>query len=317
MSATTDRSRRLRAALGALLLFAAGAIDARAQDAAPPLQLGAAEVRALGIVAAPLRAVTRGAASTGYAQVQDGAALLALLDDAAAAQAAAQASAAEAQRLRGLQRDQDNASLRSVQAADAQAAADAARARSAATRIALEWSPALRAPAPALVAALRDGRAFLLRLEFADRDVRLAVGDRAHLVRLADDGAVPDARVLGPAGGAASVLSGPAWLAAVEATGLHAGERLRARLDAAAARGVLLPDAAAIMLGGRRWAYVALGGGRYQRRALPADAVAVAGGWRLAHGFAAGEAVVVQGAAQLVAAERKPAPGAADEADSD
>ncbi|WP_201797439.1 hypothetical protein, partial [Mizugakiibacter sediminis] len=251
------------------------------------------------------------------AQVQDGAALLTLLDEAAAAAAAARASAAEARRLRDLQRDQDNASLRSVQAAQAQAAADAAKARSLAARIALEWSPALRAPSPDLLGPLRDGRAFLLRLEFADRAVRLGAGDRVHLTRLSDDGALPDARVLGAAGGAVSIVGGPAWLAVVDAGGLQAGERLRARLDAAAARGVLLPEATVIVLGGRRWAYVALGGDRYQQRALPDDAVAVADGWRVARGFVAGERVVVQGAAQLAAAERKPAAGAGDEADDD
>lgn len=301
----------------AALAFLAATAGARAQPPTPVVQLGASEVRALGIVAAPLRAATRGVPVTGYAQVQDGAALLALLDEAAAADAAERTSAAEARRLHGLQRDQGNASLRSVQAAQAQAAADAAKARSLAARIALEWSPALRTPSAALLRTLRDGAAFVLRVEFADREVRLGAGDRVHLTRLSDDGALPDARVLGAASGAVSIVSGPAWLAVVDTSGLHAGERLRARLDAAAARGVLLPTPAVVVLGGRRWAYVALGGDRYQRRALPDAAVAVADGWRVARGFAAGESVVVQGAAELAAAERKPAAGADDEADDD
>lgn len=301
----------LRRLAFAALAFLAATAGARAQQPTPVVQLGAGEVRALGIVAAPLRAATRGMPATGYAQVQDGAALLALLDEAAAADAAARASAAEAQRLSGLQRDQDNASLRSVQAAQAQAAADAARARSLAARVALEWSPSLRTPSPGLLRTLRDGRAFVLRVEFADREVRLGAGDRVHLARLSDDSTLPDARVLGAASGAASIVSGPAWLAVVDTSGLHAGERLRARLDAAAAHGVLLPASAVLVLGGQRWSYVDLGGGRYRRRMLPADAAAVADGWRVARGFAAGERVVVQGAAQLAAAERKPAAGAA------
>lgn len=312
-----NESQRMRRVAFVALLLLLAATGARAQQPTPVVQLSATEVRALGIVSAPLRAVTRGVPVTGYAQVQDGAALLALLDETTAADAAARASAAEAQRLRGLQRDQDNASLRSVQAAQAQAAADAAKARSLAARIALEWSPALRTPPAGLLDALRDGRTFVLRVEFADREVRLGAGDRVHLARLTDDGALPDARVLGAASGAVSIVSGPAWLAVIDTSGLHAGERLRARLAAAAARGVRLPASAVLVLGGRRWAYVALGDDRYQRRLLPDDAVAIADGWRVAHGFAAGEPVVVQGAAQLAAAERKPAAGAEDEADDD
>ncbi|HEX7113036.1 MAG TPA: hypothetical protein VF216_11385, partial [Mizugakiibacter sp.] len=66
----------LRRLAFAALAFLAVAADARAQQTAPIVQLHASEVRALGIVAAPLRAATRGVPVTGYAQVQDGAALL-------------------------------------------------------------------------------------------------------------------------------------------------------------------------------------------------------------------------------------------------
>jgi len=296
--------------LGVALGLASTFARADADDAAPPaLELGAEQVKALHVTTAALATATVDRPVEGYAQVLDAGTLLALLDDAHAADAVAQESAQEAARLQGLARN-DDVSRKALGAARAQAAADRAKSDTLVARVALEWSPALAHADAALVADLRRGVRRLLRLEFGDDVPAFDASAHVGVTPLSGSRAASPLKLLGAANGATSTLTGPAWLAVGVLPDRHPGERLRASLDAGAASGVLVPDDAIVSASGKRWAYLRGDDGQFVRRALPDDARSVRGGALVQSGFSAGENVVVSGAAQLLGVERKPAGGA-------
>lgn len=295
--------------LGLALGLASSLAQADADDAAPPaFELGVEQIVALHVTTAALATATVDTSVEGYAQVLDAGALLALLDDAHAADAVAQESAQEATRLQGLARN-DDVSRKALGAARAQAASDHAKSDTLAARVALEWSPALARADAVLVVDLRRGARRLLRLEFGDEAPAFDTSASVSVTPLSGSRAASPVKLLGRANGATSTLAGPAWLAVGALPDCHPGERLRARLDGGAASGVLVPSDAIVFANGRRWVYVRGGDGQFARRALPDDARSVPGGALVQSGFAVGDYVVVSGAAQLLGVERKPTGG--------
>jgi hypothetical protein len=298
-------SARTRRLLACLLSAACAATFAAADEAPAALALSAEQVMALHVATTALASAADAPPLEGYAQVLDAGALVALLDEAGAAQETARESAREAARLQTLSGN-DDVSRKAAGAARVQAAADRARSDTLAARIALEWSPALAQPDAALVADLRRGARRLLRLEFGDR-ADVGRGSDVSLTPLLGTRKAQPAKILGAANGAAAILPGPAWLAVAAATDMHPGERLRAQASAPALHGVLVPAPAIVQMDGASWAYVRRLDGAFQRRALPPDGLPLRDGILVTSGFAAGEQVVTAGAAQLLGAERKPA----------
>lgn len=283
-----------------LVLVAAPAFAA----APPPVTLTPAKAAAIGITTASLAADSRttAAARFGVASVLDTTPFLQLVDDRAAADAMAAASTADAARQAALFKGHQDVSARAVEAARAQALADAAHARTAASRFAVEWSPALANPSPALVAGLRSGNIRLLRIEALSDRSQLRPGQRLQMTR-ARSTAPLTATVIGAASGVSAISSGPAWLAQARGVGLHSGEPLDIIAPVPAAQsGVLVPASAVIIAGGQSWLFRALGDGRFQRVALPAGSSAAPGGFHTA-GLAAGTRVVTRGAATLLSIE--------------
>jgi len=291
-------------------VFACGFAHADGDEAAPPaLELAPAQVAALQVTTATLAQATSSEPVEGYAQVLDAGALVALLDDASAADAVARESAQETTRLQGLARN-DDVSRKAVGAARAQAVADRAKSDTFASRIALEWSPALAHADAALVADLRRGSRRLLRLEFGDDAPDVDSAATASVTPLSGARTAAPVKLLGRANGTVATLAGPAWLAVAALPDRHPGERMRASLQGESLSGVLLPASAIVLANGVRWGYVRGGDGKFQRREVPDDAHAVRDGVLVASAFEAGESVVVSGAAQLLGVERKPADGA-------
>ena len=287
-----------RPALALLLLVATAA-------AAPPVKIESAQIRALGISVVALQRATTGpgAARAGVATVLDSTPLLQLIDDKAAADALAAASAADAARQAALFRDHQDVSQRAVEVARAHAGADAARARTAASRFVVEWSPGLAHPDAALVAGLRSGNIRLVRLESLDVALQLRPGARVRLLR--SQHATPIvAKVIGPASGPSAVSSGAAWLAQTTAPTLHTGEPLAIESTTSSGdNGVLVPANAVVQHDGRNWLFVHNRDGSFKRVALPANATPVAGGFRVTSGLAVGTPVVDRGAAALLSVE--------------
>lgn len=294
--------------------------------------LAPASVAASGIATAPLKASQQVSQLQATATVLEAQPLLALAAqlqstqaDAAAAAAAAKAATAEARRSRTLYRQDENTSLREVQAADAtavqaQARQIAADARAYATRSSAQaqWGKALAALAlrgPRALGEFADGRAALLA-------VVLPSGSAAPVtdaIRLSmPSGAAASARLIGPSPRADAIVQGPTFFYRAEGDGLRTGQRLTVAvpLGTTPLAGVTVPDAAVLWYAGQPWAYIETASGHYVRRPLAQDK-RDATGWFQASGFHPGERVVVRGGELLLSQELKPPPGAAPSGDDD
>ncbi|MBU4432998.1 MAG: hypothetical protein KKC14_01135 [Alphaproteobacteria bacterium] len=286
--------------MGLLLASPVWAVDVRV------VQISAATQKRLGVEAAPLVAARHRATVSGFARVVDPTPLAVLDSDLASAEAAAQASRAEAARTKGLAAADATVSLRVAQAAQAQAGADNARVTLLRRRIGLEWGPVFARDAgrARLIAELVAGRAALVRIDAPagvagarEAEMRLSGGDTVNIAIL---GPARTADPRGQTGGLIGVVRGP--VAAELGVGMSAPVTLS---GGATSLGVMVPRGALIRTDGQTFAYVRRDATHFERRALVAPSPQPDGLFS-AGGFSAGEAVVVSGASALLAAEHTP-----------
>lgn len=268
----------------------------------------------MGIKTAMLSAASETATTDGYARGLDAAPLAAILAEIETAQAAAGASRAEAARLAALFRQDVSASRRSVEAAQAQAAADTARVRLAQQRVGLEFGSGLMRLGAGglqrLVADIANGRSALVRIDVPG--IALPAGTR---VELGDGATATSVSVLGPAAAADARLQSAGVLAIVSgpvARQIQTGRIIPARVAAGSGvRGVLVPREAILRAQGKLWLY-RQDGKRFEKVEL-IGAQPFGDGWFVREGVKPGDVVVVAGAAGLLAMET--GGGAAAEAD--
>jgi hypothetical protein len=262
--------RRIALLLSLLLLGIAappaGADDGdQAAHASAAPGLNPAQQQAVGIrLSRPQRAAAPQELPA-YGQVLDSAALVAALGQLDSGRATAEAAALEAQRLENLYRDDNNASLRAVQAARATQVEAQSQARAGAARFAQQWGPLARlSPAQRrrLAGRLAAGTVLLLR---ADLPGQASLGALPAAALVEVDGVKVTARVLGPLPHAAD-LQGTGLLLQLDQApaGLGAGSRLPVRLQEAGGAGLLVPREA--LLYGEQGAFV-----YRQREAEPRD----------------------------------------------
>ena len=321
-----------------LLTITAASVAASWAISAPSLAamtgtvvLTPARVQASGIAVVPLTTATQTAQVQGVATVLDPQPLLALAARlqtthaaALAAEVAARAADAQAKRSLALYRQDENTSLRDMQAAEAAAAtaraqrmaarADETTARSGARS---QWGPVLTrlaARGPQALHDYADGHASLLEVALPN-GTRAPAGNSIQV--WSPDGQPSTATLLGASPRADAVVQGPTFFYRTTAAGLRSGQRLNATVpqDSAVRQGVNVPTAAVIWYAGQPWVYVETAAGQFQRR--PLDQVRNAQGWFQARGFHAGEKVVVRGGELLLSQEMQPPPGTAKPAGDD
>lgn len=281
---------------------------APAETIEPGVHMDAATQQRTGVVVSAIEAINAPRSIEGYARVMDVGPLAAIDAEVGAAQSAAVASREEYRRLQALAAADQAASVRAVEAARAQAGADSARAELASRRIGLEWGPGLVRLSPAqrsqVLSDVAAGRAALMRVDASGA----SQGTRRVLLR-PDAGQPIVATILGAAGGADPRLQTAGVLAVVrggEAARLPAGRLIGALIELGGAEpGFLLPSAAIIRTENAMWVYVRTGADTFERRVLQ-GARAIDRGWFAPAGFAAGDMIVTDGAASLLAAERGP-----------
>ncbi|HEX4239915.1 MAG TPA: hypothetical protein VHZ53_00780 [Steroidobacteraceae bacterium] len=213
----------------------------------PPLVLNAEQQRAVGIsVGHPVAAKTPGRADA-LGEVLDPTLLIADSGDAAAAAATERSASTEAARLRALYQGGAGASLKMLEAADAEQARAQAAAAGAAARFALHWGPiagmaaAQREP---LIERAGAGRVLLVRADLPGRHSLAALPDKALLDV---DGLRVPGRVLGAMRQAADVQSVGLLIEVPRAPeGLGAGARMPIELVSAELKGVALPRGAVL-----------------------------------------------------------------------
>jgi hypothetical protein len=261
----------------------------------------------LGVRTQALKRERRSAQVDGFAKVLDAGPLAQLETDLEDAEASAAASAAEARRARALNVSGGTVASKDAEAAEAQARNDAGRVELLRRRLGLEWGPGIQrlgdARRRALIRDLSDGRAALVHIDTPNnegqaqaRSVEIDLGDgQAH------------GRLLGPARAAEPRLQSSGLIAEVRgksAIRLSVGLIQSAHLDTpASAPGVVIPRSAVIRFSGSDWAYVRHGRQGFERRRLDGPTPG-AGGLFVTRGFAPGDEVVVQGAAELFGAEQ-------------
>ncbi len=247
-------------ALLAFPLAAAGDEDDRAAGSGgPPVQptLNGEQQRAVGIVIAHPLAAKAPERIEALGVVLDPSALISDLGDVNAAGAAELSASAELGRLHALYQGESGggASLRMLEAAQADQAKALAQARTARARFALHWGPLAALPRSVrheLIEASSSGRSLLLRADLAGRHT---LGTLPSKALLDVDGIQVPGRVLGTLRETTELQSVGVLIDVPSApAGLGPGARVPVALLSAARAGLLLPNAA--LLYGENGAYV-------------------------------------------------------------
>ncbi|TLY68288.1 MAG: hypothetical protein E6K35_01395 [Gammaproteobacteria bacterium] len=284
-----------------LVLLLAGVAHAHGP---PALALTDAQQRAAGVRVEHPVAMANVPQVEAYGLVLDPAALVTDMGRMEGTQAAWHAAQADAVRLAGLYRDNLNASLRSLQLAQAQESETGAQARAAAATFALQWGPVAALGAQkrhALIDALSANRQLLVRAGLPGQHLADSVGPRALLDI---DGVNVAARVLGSLPRTDPQLQGAAWLLAVDSApaGLGPGAHVRVLLERAPVKGLLVPAVALLYGESGAYVYRHVGrnpGGKQQYEAAAVQLLAAMGDGWLVSGLNAADAIVVQGAGVL------------------
>jgi hypothetical protein len=300
--------RALTYLLPCLLMAGVGAAEPPERPAetgqSAVLSLTRSQQQAVGIRIEEPQPLTAAPQIQAYGTVLDPVMLVTDMGRAASTRAAAAAAAADATRLERLYRDDTQASLKAVQAAQAQAVETTAQARAAAVTFRLQWGPVAHWSSTqqnALLAAASQGHVLLMRADVPGEPL-LGAMPRSALVQIA--GVRLTAQVLGALPRAEAQSQSASWLLQLQHApeGLGPGTRAAVQLLAAPATGLLVPTAALVY--GEQGAYVycqvsAPGKDAFHYRAVSVRPLARVGNASLLEGLARGDRVVVEGAGVL------------------
>jgi hypothetical protein len=298
---------------------AAAAGESKSAAAAAGVTLSAEALSRSSVKLAVLESATHVPVRQAFGQVVDAAPLFQAAATAAArraeldsAQASLAATGAELTRVRGLFEKGENASRRSLEAAEAAQRGDQVRVVAARTQLAAGWSELGQSWGPVITGwveqgapelqALADGRERLLLVTLPGG---AGLGDAPAEAVVSAGGSRLPARLVSPSPRTDPALQGPSLFYRVAGGGgiLWAGLNLAVELpDGAPRAGVLVPDGAVVRWSGVRWAYRQSSPGHFERVSLE-DAQPVGGGLFVTSGLAAGDQIVIAGAAVLLSQE--------------
>lgn len=283
------------------------------------LTLDEPTVRRLALKVEPLPAMAALAERKAYGQVLNAGGLIKLQADLAIAEAELAVARAEFERLQSLHRAGQNASLRSLQAAQAQFVSSQTSARAAQQQLSLAWGKGFAALPAAERGALIDR---VVKGEQALARVHLPPGEAL---------AAPPAAATAPAGleerrlealrifeapETDARLQGQGFLLLIDtpaaapgqppAPGLPPGTALTAYLQESGEpqKGVLLPRAAILRHAGKAWVYLEIDSQKFSRREVFLDRP-MEKGWFAAAPLREGDRVVTSGAQALFSEELK------------
>ena len=239
-----------------------------------------------------------------FGQVLDPSALIGDLGELDASRAAERAASAEVARLQGLYKAGASASLKNLEAAQAEQAHAHAQAQTAASRFALRWAPVASMPAPRrqkLMDNIGAGRSALVRVDLPGRH---SLGSVPETATLDIDGVTVEGRVLG-ALMQASESQSASVLAEIgqPPVGLAIGARVPAHVIWNARAGYLVPRGALIYEEGGAFVYHQLdakpGDDRTQYARKKVTLLMQSGDGWLVDGLDDDDLVVVRGAGVL------------------
>lgn len=289
---------------------AATAASAPAAQAKPaekpkenPLHFPAAKRTAAGIVLARPAEVTLPPEVEVFGRVLDPTSLVTLAAELTAANAAADATTKEEERMKKLFAAGNNASVQAMETAEAAAQRDRSAVASARVRLMTTWGPrfADEARLVPLVDALAAGQA-LIRLDALPGDLPVATPTTARVGLL--DGQHFEAEILGPALMTDAQVSGISFLALVANHPLAIGASLRGTVPGPGdpVKVLAIPRSAVVYHQGSAWVY-ALGEEDTFERKLVALGRALDDRIAVTSGLEADQQVIATGAQQVLAAE--------------
>jgi hypothetical protein len=227
------------------------------------------------------------------------------------AEASLAVSRREYERLKKLYQDNQNASEKTLQAAEGAFRSDQAEAQGAHQALELQIAVVRQEWGPVVAGWVRDGSGALERLFNRSEllvQVTLPAGEEliaaANVSLQIPNGKLPTASLVAPYPHVDPRVQGASFLYETQAaSGLAPGMNLTARLPAGAkARGVLVLESAVVWWQGRAWIYQQIGPDQFTRRGIPTDAP-LSNGYFVAEGFSPGDQIVIKGADWLLSEE--------------
>jgi len=258
----------------------------------------------IGLVVAPLSAAEHRATRQGFAHVLDATSLTPLLNELALARTNLAASEKELTRARVLAA-QTNLSEKALLAAENAAGRDRLAVQATDDKLTLAFGRELanRADLPQLSRSLASLTGALVRVDLAAGESLPTPAAKARLFAPANEAALFEGELIGPATSTEQEFQGQAFLYLVSQTNrrLAPGANLTALLELPgnASPGAVVPRAAVVRSEGRGWAFVQTGNDTFTRREV-ALTRPTSDGWFVVEGFKPGENVVVTGAQVLL-----------------
>jgi hypothetical protein len=237
-----------------------------------------------------------------FGRVVDPLPLVEALHARASTRATVTAAAAEAKRVARLHVDDQNASTRDLEAAEAALQRTQGDAADAAARLALAWGKAAELD-QAVIEALIAHQAALVRIDLPSGVHLASAPTQALLLPVGSSTTALEASILGVAPTTDPMLQGDAYLALVSHAAPRPGTALDVTLPRATAQAgaVAVPASAVVWLDAEPVVYVETSPGSFVARPVTLGPEANATR-QIDAGVAAGEQVVREGAAQLVSA---------------
>ena len=241
----------------------------------------------------------------GYGRVLDPAPIAALVSDLVSAHVTTRASQQELERLKTLA-EQNNASARALQAAEAAANRDQLLVDSLRTRLILGWGQAILASAdpPTFVRSLTTGESALVRIDLPAGQTLKTPPESARLVPLNDEDHPLTAAFFGAAPALDPLTQGQGFLFLLQGRTVAPGAAVTGylRTSGEPLNGVIVPRAAALRHDGKAWVYVQAGDDSFSRREITLDRP-TEDGWFISDGVGGNERLVVGGAQTILSEE--------------
>ena len=273
------------------------------------ITLDAETQKRIGLQVATATATNLNREIKGYGRVLDPAPLAALTADLVSANFAAAASIPEFERLKTLN-EQNNASTRALQMAEANARRDQMLVQSTRDKIISSWGKAVarQNDLPAFVRSLTSLESVILRIDLPAGETLNAPPNGARLVSLLTEDKSADADFLGPAPVVDAQTQGQGFLFLVKmnSLGLTPGAALTAflKISSEPLAGVLVPRSAVVRYDDKSWVYVQTTSAKYVRHEI-SIVQSTEQGWFVSSGLTANNQLVVAGAQMLLSEELK------------
>ncbi len=239
---------------------AGGKKDLPKENIAQGVEIAPDALIRMGIECAPLEECQWSRTYSAYGQVVDPAPLVTLQNDLRSANAALEASQAEAVRTRALYQQGENAPLKAVEQAEAQAKADIIKLNSLRQRFGLEWNLS-ETDTASLTTDLASGKAAIVKAEMPEADGRPPEGAWAEVLPRIGSGKWLRATALRGAPDSAPLTRKPAWLLQLDnlptrwPSNLAVDVRFHAPGETST-HGIRIPRQAVVWFDGSAWVFL-------------------------------------------------------------